>query len=81
MTPELVTAISSIFIAGLALAVSVYQSALTRQHNRQTVRPVLQLRSSFRLGEIAGLHLANVGLGPAVIRSSKVSYRTRFLGD
>jgi hypothetical protein len=81
MTPELVTAISSVVIAVLALVVTVYQSVLTRKHNRQTVRPVLQLRCGFRLGEIAGLHLANVGLGPAVIRSSAVSVDGRHLGS
>src|SRR3712207_6587449 len=62
VTPELVTAISwSFVIAVLACAVSVYQSAITNRHNRQTVSPVLQLRSTFRLGQTAGLHLANVG--------------------
>jgi hypothetical protein len=80
MTPELVTAISSVVIAVLALVVTVYQSALTRKHNRQTVRPVLQLRSGLRRGRTAGLHLANVGLGPAVIRSSAVSVDGRHLG-
>lgn len=40
-----VVAVSSIVIAVLALAASVYQSVLVRQHNRQSVRPVLQLSS------------------------------------
>jgi hypothetical protein len=76
-----VVAASSIMIAVLALAVSVYQSVLARQHNRQSVRPVLQLQTRFRPGGKAGLRLVNVGLGPAVITSSVVSVDGQELGD
>lgn len=72
MSPELITAISSVGIAVLALATSVYQSALTRRHNRQSVRPVLQFGSTFRKGETVGLGLRNVGLGPAIMDESSV---------
>jgi hypothetical protein len=76
-----IVAASSIVIAVLALAVSVYQSALVRQHNRQSVRPVLQLHTRLRPGGKAGLRLVNVGLGPAVITSSVVSVDGRELGE
>ena len=75
-----VVALSSIVIAVLALAVSVYQSMLTRQHNRRSVRPALQLRMRFRAGETAGLLLINAGIGPAVITGSTVSFGKQVLG-
>ena len=80
MTPELITAISSVVIAVLALATGVYQSALTRRHNRQSVRPVLEFGSAFRKGESAGLLLANFGLGPAIIDKSSVSVDGHYVG-
>ena len=80
MTPELITAISSVVIAVLALAVSVFQSALTRRHNRQRVRPVLQFGSTFRKGETVGLELHNVGLGPAIIDKSSVWVDGHYVG-
>lgn len=62
-----VVAASSVVIAVLALAVSVYQSMLTRRHHRQSVQPALQLHIRLRTGEKAGLRLVNVDLGPALI--------------
>jgi len=76
-----VVAVSSIVIAVLALTASVYQSVLVRQHNRQSVRPVLQLHTRWRRGEKAGLRLVNVGLGPAVIIRSVVSLDSKELGE
>jgi len=76
-----VVAASSVVIAVLALAVSVYQSVLVRRHQRQSVRPALQLHTRLRAGEKAGLRLVNVGLGPAVITSSVVSVDGQELGE
>jgi len=75
-----VIATSSIVIAVLALVVSVYQLMLTRQHNRRSVRPALQLDTRFRPGEQSGLLLTNVGLGPAVITGSTVYLDEQELG-
>ena len=76
-----IVAVSSVAIAVIALAVSVYQSALIRRHNRQSVRPALQLRARFRPGERAGLRLVNAGLGPAVVTGSAVAVDGRHLGE
>jgi hypothetical protein len=76
-----IIAISSIVIAVAAVVVSVYQSVLIREHNRQSVRPALQLRSVFRPRGMAGLRLTNAGLGPAVITRSSVVVDGRVLGE
>jgi hypothetical protein len=67
-----VVAASGVVIAVAALGVSVYQSWLSRDHNRRSVRPVLELRTHFRHGATAGLRLTNSGLGPAVVTRTAV---------
>jgi hypothetical protein len=67
-----VVAVSGVVIAVTALAVSTYQSWLSRDHNRRSVRPVLELRVRFRPGGTAGLRLTNSGLGPAVLTATTV---------
>lgn len=67
-----VVAVSGVVIAVAALAVSTYQSWLSRDHNRRSVRPVLELRTHFRPGSTAGLRLTNSGLGPAVLTETAV---------
>jgi hypothetical protein len=62
-----IVAICATAIAVASLAVSVYEARASRRHNRLSVRPLLELRASFRRGQTAGLQLVNAGLGPAVI--------------
>jgi hypothetical protein len=57
---EVVVALCSVVVVMIALAVGVWQAAVTRAHNRKSVQPVLQLSSSFREGDRVGLRLANV---------------------
>jgi hypothetical protein len=64
-----------------ALKVSIGQARLTREHNRRSVKPVLQFRSRFRTGEPAGLRLTNVGLGPARIMRSEVRLDGELMGE
>ncbi len=66
MDPSTVIAICSTVIATGALAVSVIEGRAARRHNRESVRPLLQLWHVRRDGS-AGLQLQNCGLGPAVI--------------
>jgi hypothetical protein len=68
-------AISAAAIAGIALWVGYRQMQLTHAHNRKSVQPVLQLRSSFSQGKQAGLRLSNVGLGPAKIVGSTIGVK------
>ena len=69
-------AILAATIAAIALWVGYRQMQLTHAHNRKSVQPVLQLRSSFGQGKQAGLRLTNVGLGPAKIVDSNFRVKT-----
>ncbi|GIJ52254.1 hypothetical protein Val02_91400 [Virgisporangium aliadipatigenens] len=70
MDANTVIAVAATVVALASLAVAAYEARASRRHNRQSVRPVLQLRSAFHVGGTAGLRLTNVGLGPAVITGS-----------
>ncbi|QWB25004.1 hypothetical protein KJK29_21835 [Streptomyces koelreuteriae] len=70
MNAETVTAICAVVIAVASLVVSVYQTHAMRQHNRHSVRPMLQLHRGWPPGGRAGIRLINSGLGPAVIVDS-----------
>lgn len=67
-----VTAVCATGISCLALAVSVSEGRATRRHSRLSVRPALAMRATRRDG-IAGIRLQNVGLGPAVIITSRLA--------
>lgn len=68
-------------IALLSLVVTIAQVRATQTHNRKSVRPVLQMDTSFHPGGQAGLLLSNVGLGPARIVSSRLQVDERVLGS
>lgn len=80
MDASTVVAVCATVIAVVSLAVSVYEVAATRRHNRLSVRPLLELRTSFHPGRTAGLQLVNVGLGPAVITGSVLRLKGEPLG-
>jgi hypothetical protein len=67
MDASIIVAICATVVAVVSLAVSVYEARAMRAHNRHSVRPILELRTSFRPGRAAGLRLTNSGLGPAAI--------------
>jgi hypothetical protein len=64
---DTVIATCAVVIAVASLGVSVYQTRAMRQHNRHSVRPLLQLHRGWPSGGRGGLRLINSGLGPAVI--------------
>lgn len=72
MNSETVIAASAVVIAVASLVVSVRQGLTARQHNRNSVRPLLVLQRTLVPGSVAGLRLTNSGLGPAVITSTVV---------
>jgi len=80
MGAEVVVAICAVVIAVASFGVSVWQAYVTRQHNRHSVRPALQLHRGIHRGSRSGIRLVNVGLGPAVIVSSSVSLDGVVLG-
>ena len=66
--------VATIFIAVLALTVSIWDRIETRKHNRLSVVPHLDIvRRYSGLGE-KGLYIENNGLGPAIIRSVIINY-------
>lgn len=76
-----VTAICGVVIAVASLGVSAYVARATRKHNRLSVRPLLGLTTTFTVGAVAGLRLANSGLGPARIISSQLTFNGKQLGE
>ena len=77
-----ITAVCSIVTAVAALSVSVYQARATRIHNHHSVRPILKLSASFHRSDTAGgLRLTNVGLGPAAITKTILTFDGNQLGE
>ncbi|MEU7555772.1 hypothetical protein AB0B01_26160 [Streptomyces sp. NPDC044571] len=81
MKAETVTAICAVVIAVGSLVVSAYQAHATRQHNRHSVRPILQLHRGWPKGGRAGIRLVNSGLGPAVIVDSTLAVDGEVIGS
>ncbi|WP_422473321.1 hypothetical protein [Endozoicomonas sp. ALB032] len=70
---DLIVAISSAFIALIALFVAIWQGFVTRKHNRLSVRPRLQVNYMIsRQGDTIGLNFKNSGTGPLIINSLKI---------
>jgi len=75
--PEMMVAVSAVFIGVCALAVSLYETQLRREEQRSAVLPLLELgrshytkpddgdKANWRLS----LHAENVGIGPARIEN------------
>lgn len=61
-------AFSAVIVALCALIVSVHEGRATREHDRLSVKPYLEIDFDYT-DKGAGFLLLNEGLGPAVIRS------------
>lgn len=76
--PEMMVAVSAVFIGVCALVVSLYEAQLMREEQRLSVLPILELgRSHYTIGEASekwrlSLHAENVGIGPAVVKDFHV---------
>lgn len=73
MDASIVVAICATVVAVVSLVVSLYEARAMRTHNRHSVRPILELRTSFHPGRTAGLRLTNSGLGPAAITKTSLT--------
>ncbi|MFF4948219.1 hypothetical protein [Streptomyces chattanoogensis] len=80
MNADTITAMCAVVIAVASLVVAVYQTHAMRQHNRHSVRPILQLHRSWHAGGRAGIRLINSGLGPAVIVDSTLTVDDEVIG-
>jgi hypothetical protein len=73
LSPESIIAGCAAVIALAAAVVSTEQMRVTRLHNRKSLRPILRFRSGHvGPGDTVGLHLRNVGLGPAVVLTTQI---------
>lgn len=69
--------VCSVVIAVCALVATLWQEASSREHNRLSVRPILDIVIGLASDSSpAGVSLENRGVGPAIIRTSNV-----FRGD
>lgn len=75
MKSERILAFSAVFISVLALVVSIWQGMVSREHNRLSFTPYLQVSSRLTGNTDTGLYLENAGTGPAFIQSAIVSAR------
>lgn len=76
-----VTAIASLIVAALALAVSVWQGQVTRNHNRLSVKPQVQISRNLSLGaDPKGLLVVNNGVGPATVHGSLLNFGGKDIG-
>lgn len=76
-----ITATASVVVAVAAIAVAVWQGMLSREHNRLSVRPHLQITSYLGSPPLR-LSIANVGIGPAYIRDVRLRVDGRLVeGD
>lgn len=84
ITPEIIIAISSVFIALFALVATIWQGKMTKKHNKLSVKPILNCRVEISNHcEKIGVHFTNDGIGPAVITSAKIKRNNKefSLGD
>ena len=75
MNPEKILAISAVFISILALCVSIWQGKLSKEHNRLSLAPYLQVSPKLVGDSESGLYLENAGTGSARIQSAYISAR------
>jgi hypothetical protein len=81
MGVDSITAICAIIIALASLVVTVMEARTTREHNRQSVRPVLRIvRVKMHDDTRTGLKIENLGLGPAVILSTAIELDGKPIG-
>lgn len=70
--PEMIVALSALFIGILTAVISVYSAYVDREYARASVWPKLELFRSYSAKEFS-YGVANKGTGPAVIQYAKVS--------
>lgn len=68
--------IGILIVAVLALITSLYENIRSRNHQKLMIKPVLtkEIILSFDISNFVGIHIENVGLGPAFINWITVEY-------
>jgi hypothetical protein len=73
---EMLFATVAVIISGVALLISIRSNSLTMQHNRLSVRPILQYgyTTSPTADEFLSFRIRNVGLVPAIVKEVELTY-------
>jgi len=72
----------AIIIATCALGVSLWSGWVTWDHNKKSVRPILQIGPTYSPdNKLYYVSVSNSGIGPAIIKKSFFYYRGKLLGQ
>ncbi|TQV74163.1 hypothetical protein FKG94_16270 [Exilibacterium tricleocarpae] len=71
-SPEMLVALSALFIGVLTAIISIYSAYIDRAYARASVWPKLEIYRSFR-GDTFSYVVANRGTGPAIIEYAKIN--------
>jgi len=74
LTSEMIIAVSAVFISLVTLAVSIYQAQIMSQDLRSSAWPYIQWDLTQRSDEGFILSVHNKGIGPALLKSTELSY-------
>lgn len=73
MSSEKVLSISAIFISICALAVSIWQGVVEREHNRLSLTPYIEVSPRLAGRSQSGIFIENAGTGAAFIKYVNIS--------
>lgn len=78
---DLIVSSCALIVAFLAFLVTVWQSFLSRKHNRLSVKPILEVENHMASNvKTMGLKIENCGVGPAIIKEIEIFYKNENLG-
>lgn len=76
--PEMLVALSALFIGLLTAVISIYSAYVDREYARASVWPKLEMYRSFS-ADTFSYGVANKGTGPAIIKYASVSVGSKFI--
>jgi hypothetical protein len=71
---EMIVALSAVFVSVATLFVYIYQAKIMQGQQHAAVWPHLEWRYGFRSDDGFTLTVVNKGVGPAIVKSSKMTY-------
>lgn len=78
-SPEMIIALSALFISIITASVSIYSAATDRAYAKASVWPRLEIYKSFHPEKFFEYGVTNNGTGPALIKYAKVSYDSKII--
>jgi hypothetical protein len=78
---ESLISVCAVVIAVASLTVSIVEARAVRRHDRNSVRPILQLHRMWNHGGRTGVRLINSGLGPAIVTHSVLRVDSESFGS